>query len=262
MGATAGGTLGAAAIGLDGTQTLREPFSKDNVSFMSPEAFGKDMAQLRMDVGAVINLAKNKAVEMGEDINDYVSRARSAYDQQMNQDMENQRMQEIDAQQGMQPFSALLMVLTCLYLIELETNCRRNGRTISDLDRGYIDDILSESRKKKLDNPPDESISVKDVTDIFFDPTDPIDYAALASGPFIKAGLSAKKAKKLYDGLQRIKQQKRQAQTDYRRGQAEYNAGEPQGAKLMSKSQEKFNRLSVNEAKITKQLEGYQPEIL
>jgi hypothetical protein len=45
-------------------------------------------------------------------------------------------------------------------------------------------------------------------------------------------------------------------------GKAEYNAGEPQGAKLMSKSQEKFNRLSVNEAKITKQLEGYQPEIL
>jgi hypothetical protein len=76
MGATAGGTLGAAAIGLDGTQTLREPFSKDNTrSFMSPEAFGKDMAQLRMDVGAVINLAKNKANEMGEDINDYVSRA-------------------------------------------------------------------------------------------------------------------------------------------------------------------------------------------
>jgi hypothetical protein len=26
----------------------------------------------------------------------------------MNQDMENQRMQELDAQQGMQPFSALL----------------------------------------------------------------------------------------------------------------------------------------------------------
>jgi hypothetical protein len=77
MGATAGGTLGAAAIGLDGTQTLREPFSKDNVSFMSPEAFGKDMAQLRMDVGAVINLAKNKAVRnRSEDINEYVSRAK------------------------------------------------------------------------------------------------------------------------------------------------------------------------------------------
>jgi hypothetical protein len=32
---------------------------------MSPEAFGKDMAQLRMDVGAVINFAKNKANEIG-----------------------------------------------------------------------------------------------------------------------------------------------------------------------------------------------------
>jgi hypothetical protein len=103
-----GGTGAGVLLGLDGTQELREPFSKDNISVMSPEAFGKDMAQLRMDVGAVINLAKNKANEIGADINEYVSRARSAYDQQMNQDMENQRMQELDAQQGMQPFSALL----------------------------------------------------------------------------------------------------------------------------------------------------------
>ena len=36
MGATAGGTLGAAAIGMDGTQMFREPFSKDNVSFTGP----------------------------------------------------------------------------------------------------------------------------------------------------------------------------------------------------------------------------------
>ena len=243
-----GGTGAGVLLGLDGTQELREPFSKDNLGFMSPEAFGKDMAQLRMDVGAVINLAKNKANEIGADINEYVSRAKQSYEQEM----ENKRMQELDAQQGMQPFSALLGPDMPLRRPELT-----EGRTTSD-----IDDILSSLEKKKLDNPPEESISVKDVTDIFFDPTDPIDYAALASGPFIKAGLSAKKAKKLYDGLQKIKQQKRQAQTDYRRGQAEYNAGEPQGAKLMSKSQEKFNRLSVNEAKITKQLEGYQPEIL
>ena len=166
--------------------------------------------------------------------------------------MEDQRMQELDAEQGMQPFSALLGPDMPLRRPELT-----EGRTTS-----AIDDILSKFRKKKLDNPPEESISVKDVTDIFFDPTDPIDYAALAGGPFVKAGLSAKKAKKLYDGLQRIKQQKRQAQTDYRRGQAEYNAGEPQGAKLMSKSQDKFNRLSVDEAKVTKQLEGYQPDLL
>jgi hypothetical protein len=133
-----GGTGAGVLLGLDGTQELREPFSKDNISVMSPEAFGKDMAQLRMDVGAVINLAKNKASEMGEDINEYVSRAKSAYDQQMNQDMENQRMQELDAQQGMQPFSALLGPDMPLRRPELT-----EGRTTSD-----IDDILSSLEKK------------------------------------------------------------------------------------------------------------------
>jgi hypothetical protein len=133
-----GGTGAGLAIGLDGTQELREPFSKDNLMFISPEAFGRDLAQLRMDVGSVINLAKNKASEMGEDINEYVSRARSAYDQQMNQDMENQRMQELDAQQGMQPFSALLGPDMPLRRPELT-----EGRTTSD-----IDDILSSLEKK------------------------------------------------------------------------------------------------------------------
>jgi hypothetical protein len=36
-----GGTGAGVLLGLDGTQELREPFSKDNISFMSPEAFGK-----------------------------------------------------------------------------------------------------------------------------------------------------------------------------------------------------------------------------
>jgi hypothetical protein len=57
----------------DGTQMFREPFSEENIGIMSPEAFGKDMAQIRMDVGAVINLAKNKAVRDGRNINEYVA---------------------------------------------------------------------------------------------------------------------------------------------------------------------------------------------
>jgi hypothetical protein len=65
----------------------------------------RDLAQMRMDVGAVVNLARNKANEIGADINEYVSRAKQSYEQEM----ENQRMQELDAEQGMQPFSALLM---------------------------------------------------------------------------------------------------------------------------------------------------------
>ena len=154
-----GGTGAGVAIGMDGTQTFREPFSEDNVGFMSPEAFGKDMAQLRMDVGAVINLAKNKASEMGEDINEYVSRAKSAYDQQMNQDMENQRMQEMDAQQGMQPFSVLTGPNMPLRRPEDDSPTPRQqellrrmeagrGRTISDMDKSYIDDILEDLEKK------------------------------------------------------------------------------------------------------------------
>jgi hypothetical protein len=138
------GGAGGAALLADGTQMFREPFSKENIgSFMSPEAFGKDMAQMRMDVGAVINFARNKANEVGADINEYVSRARSAYDQEM----ENQRMQEIDAQQGMQPFSMLMGPNMPLSNRDREI-LGETGRTISDMDRGYIDDILSSLEKK------------------------------------------------------------------------------------------------------------------
>ena len=150
-----GGTGAAAAIGIDGTQTFREPFSKDNVSFMSPEAFGTDLAQLRMDVGAVINLAQNKAVEMGENVGEYVDRVKTAYDTKMNQDMENQRMQEMDAQQGMQPFSALLGPDMPLRRQRMEAG---RGRTLSNVDRmieagrgsttSDIDDLLSSMEKK------------------------------------------------------------------------------------------------------------------
>ena len=169
-----GGTGAGLAIGLDGTQELREPFSKDNLMFISPEAFGRDLAQLRMDVGSVVNLAKNKASEMGEDINEYVSRARSAYDQQMNQDMENQRMQELDAQQGMQPFSALLgpdmplrrpeddqqqdmqteqqkalmRSLPDMQRRDIRDILNESGISISNTDSQYIDDILSDLEKK------------------------------------------------------------------------------------------------------------------
>jgi hypothetical protein len=107
----------------------------------------------------------------------------------MNQDMENQRMQELDAQQGMQPFSMLMgpdMPLTrpgptSPFGKKMEGMLRsgkefftgipvgESGRTVSDMDRGYtLDDILSRSRKKKLDNFPEKSISVKDITDIYF----------------------------------------------------------------------------------------------
>ncbi len=66
----------------------------------------------------------------------------------------------------------------------------------------------------------------------------------------------------MYDALERIRQRKRQAQVDFKRGQAEDRVGELGGSKLMKKSSDKFKELSINEEKILKQLEGYQPELL
>ena len=139
------GGAGGAALLADGTQMFREPFSKENTrSFMSPEAFGKDMAQMRMDVGAVINFARNKANEVGANINEYVNRARSAYDQEM----ENQRMQELDAEQGMQPFSLLMGPDMPLFRPE-ETDPRVDRMIESGMGSSEsLDDILSDLEKK------------------------------------------------------------------------------------------------------------------
>jgi len=37
---------------------------------------------------------------------------------------------------------------------------------------------------------------------------------------------------------------------------------EPQGGTLMDKSRKKYNNLSIEEQKIKKELEGYQPDLL
>jgi hypothetical protein len=139
----AGGGLGVATLA-DGTQMFREPFSEENIGIMSPEAFGRDLAQLRMDVGSVVSLAKNKANEVGANINEYVNRARSAYDQEM----ENQRMQELDAEQGMQPFSLLMGPDMPLFRPE-ETDPRVDRMIESGMGSSEsLDDILSDLEKK------------------------------------------------------------------------------------------------------------------
>ena len=71
-----------------------------------------------------------------------------------------------------------------------------------------------------------------------------------------KVALSANKLRKLTERLGTIKKQKNQAVTDYRRGEAELNANEPQGGKLMDRARKKFNRLSIEEEKIRKQIDG------
>lgn len=129
----AGGGLGVAGM-IDATNMFSEPASVDNISFMSPEAMGTDLANLRVGIDRVIDLARNKASEMGADINEYVDRTRSAYDQQM----ENQRMQELDAEQGMQPFSMLMGPDMPLFRPEPQQRQQQES----------LDDILADLEKK------------------------------------------------------------------------------------------------------------------
>jgi len=104
-------------------------------------------------------------------------------------------------------------------------------------------------------------LTVKDFTDIIFDPFNPVDYASIGTGPGGKLFLSANKARKLIEKLKLINKQKRQAATDFKRGQAEVNVGEPQGQKLVNKSQNKYSKLVKEEKEIKKELEGYQPDL-
>jgi len=96
------GALGVGAI--DATQGFSEEASRRNMMFNSPEQFGKDLAGLQVNLEQVIQIASNKAQEIGDATGEYIERTKQAYEQER----ANQRMQEIDAQQGIKPFSFLM----------------------------------------------------------------------------------------------------------------------------------------------------------
>jgi len=129
--------MGALGVGVaaDATQGFSEEASRRNMMLNSPEQFGKDLAGLKIGFDQVMQIASNKAQEIGDVTGEYVDRVSRAY----GEEMENQRMQEIDAQQGMQPFSVLTgpdMPLT------------RPEPTPRQQEVQKIDDILSDLEKK------------------------------------------------------------------------------------------------------------------
>ena len=126
------GALGVGAI--DATQGFSEEASRRNMMFNSPEQMGKDLAGLKIGFDQVMQIATNKAQEIGAAPGEYVDRVSRAY----GEEMENQRMQEMDAQQGMQPFSVLMGPNMPLRRPE-----PTEGRATSD-----IDDLLSSMEKK------------------------------------------------------------------------------------------------------------------
>jgi hypothetical protein len=98
-----GGGLGVAGV-IDATQGLTEPMAMSNLSIDSPEQLGKDLAGMRISIEKLIELASQKAQEIGAPITEYVGRAQRSYEAEM----EAERMQQLDAEQGLKNVSLLM----------------------------------------------------------------------------------------------------------------------------------------------------------
>jgi len=77
--------LGAGGMLADATNMFTEPPSRKNMGFNSPEALGKDLANMKMGVDKVVAIATNEARKLGQEINQYVNRVKLAYNEQMQQ---------------------------------------------------------------------------------------------------------------------------------------------------------------------------------
>jgi len=98
-----GGLLGGAAV-TDATQGFTEQASMQNMMLNSPEQLGKDLAGMRIGLDRLIDIASQKAQEIGAAPGEYVGRAQRAYEAEM----EAERMQQLDAEQGLKNVSLLM----------------------------------------------------------------------------------------------------------------------------------------------------------
>ena len=135
------------------------------------------------------------------------------------------------------------------------------------------EEIVGKTKTEKAKRPekPQDELTVRDFTDVIFDPSNPLDYASLGAGGFIgKIGLSANKVRKLVDKYNDIQKRKRKHQADIKRGEAEMKVGFESnyapdirgGAKLQRQGKERLDKLLIEEDEILKQLpEGFQFEL-
>jgi len=98
-----GGGLGVAGA-IDSTQGFTEQAKMQNMMLSSPEQFGKDLARMKIGAEKLIELASQKAQEIGAPITEYVGRAQRSYEDEM----EAERMQQIDAEQGLKNVSLFM----------------------------------------------------------------------------------------------------------------------------------------------------------
>jgi len=75
-----------------------------NMMLNSPEQLGKDLAGMRIGLDKLIDIASQKAQEIGAAPGEYVGRAQRAYEAEM----EAERMQQLDAEQGLKNVSLLM----------------------------------------------------------------------------------------------------------------------------------------------------------
>ena len=98
------GGVGGGSIAADATQGFTEQASMQNMMLNSPEQLGKDLAGMRIGLDRLIDIASQKAQEIGAAPGEYVGRAQRAYEAEM----EAERMQQIDAEEGLKNVSLLM----------------------------------------------------------------------------------------------------------------------------------------------------------
>ena len=105
-------------------------------------------------------------------------------------------------------------------------------------------------------------LSLKDFTDIIFDPTNPVDYASMAGGPLGKGIMAVGKIPTLLQKLEKIRQAQAKAKNDLLRGRANikvgiesgYDADINGGEKLIMRGNKRLDTLKTQEENLLKKL--------
>lgn len=112
-------------------------------------------------------------------------------------------------------------------------------------------------------------LSLKDFTDIIFDPTNPVDYASMAGGPLGKGIMAVGKIPSLLQKLQKVREAQAKAKNDLVRGRANVKVGiesgyDPDirgGEKLIERATKRLDNLRTQEEKLLQQLPKGQMEM-
>jgi len=112
-------------------------------------------------------------------------------------------------------------------------------------------------------------LSLKDFTDIIFDPTNPVDYASMAGGPLGKGIMAVGKIPSLLQKLEKIRQAQAKAKNDLLRGRANikvgiesgYDADIKGGERLIVRANKRLDTLKTQEENLLKKLPKGQMEM-